>query len=412
MTMRRLLLAATLLLLGSTSVRAESVFGFSYFGREVLSGDARIEGRGGMGIAYTDSMNASVLHASQLADLERVTIGLTSRYTRANAEDQLGSVKRLALSTPVIRMGLPLPAQGGLGIGFSAARSTQWTVGRQRPEFPVEENIGMWETLEREGTQFAIPIQVGYRFFDHFGVGAGMHFRGGTIRFRYDVGYYNLLSQSYTEYLQREIREDTYSGWQPELSFALNDIGPLSLAGYWMPQYDADVDVGQATLRDPSDDTTDRTDTMPQRFGAGFRLRLPARMSLGADFTLEEWSAYEGRSFTYDEAGNFDPEGTALPMEDEQTLRVGLERESVRRGLRYTLPLRLGFYMRDWHYQVNGSDLSEWGVTLGSGLALRAGLARIDFAIGYSKTGNRDENGIEESLWTVVLSVAGGERWY
>jgi hypothetical protein len=305
MTMRRLLLSCVLVLLSAGSTRAESVFGFSYFGREVITGDARIEGRGGMGLAYTDSMNASVLHAVQLADLERVTIGLSSRFNRANAEDGFGSVKRLGMSTPVIRMGLPLPRQGGLGFGFSAARATQWTLIRPRGEFPVVDNVGTWETLEREGTQFAIPIQIGYRFFGHVNVGAGMHFRGGTVRVRYDLGEYNVLSQRYTRYLQREIREDTYSGWQPELSFALTEAGPLSLAGYWMPQYDASVDVTQSTLRDPADEPLERTDSMPQRFGAGLRLQLPARLSIGADFTLEEWSTYEGRGFTYDDDGNY-----------------------------------------------------------------------------------------------------------
>ena len=169
-----------------------------------------------------------------------------------------------------------------------------------------------------------------------------------------------------------------------------------------MPQYDASVDVAQATLRDPSDEAVERTDSMPQRLGAGLRLQLPARLSIGADFTFEEWSAYEGRSFTYDDDGNFDPAGTARPMTDEHTIRFGVERESVRRGLRYTLPVRLGFYMRDWHYQVGGNDLSEWGVTVGSGLALRGGLARIDFSAGYSQTGSLADNGVEESILSLI----------
>jgi hypothetical protein len=394
-------------MLAATPVRADSVFGFSYFGREILTGDARIEGRGGMGLAYTDSMNASVLQATQLADLERVTIGLGSRFNRVNVEDQFGTVTRLGLSVPVIRMGLPLPGQGGLGFGFVANRATQWTVNRSwRGDEDFRENI------EREGTLFSVPIQIGYRFFDRLGLGAGMHFRGGSVRIRYDVGEYDRLRQVITRFLQREIRDDTYSGWSPEISMALTDLGPLSLAGFWMPEYEADVDVAQATLRDPVDQPDRRTDTMPQRLGVGMRLGLPARFSLGADFTFEEWSAYEGRSFTYDADGNFDPDGVALPMKDERTIRLGVERESVRRGLRYTLPLRLGFYMRDWHYQVQGNDLTEWGVTLGSGLALRGGLARIDFSAGYSQTGSLDDNGVNESIWTIVFSVAGGERWY
>jgi len=404
---RYLLLAAAMLLLGVGPAFADSVFGFSYFGREVLTGDARIEGRAGMGLAYTDSMNASVLHASQLADLERVTIGLSSRFSAVNAEDDFGSVNRLGMSTPVIRMGLPLPGRGGLGFGFVAVRATQWTLNR-----PFEGQIELREIIEREGTQFDVPVQIGYRILEHVRVGAGMHFRRGTVRIRYDVGEWNPLFQGITRFLQQEIRDDTYSGWTPEVSLSLNDVGPLSIAGFWMPEYESDVKVGQSTLRDPVDQPSTRKDTLPQRIGLGARLQLPASLSFGADFTFEEWSAYEGRTFTYDQDGKFDPAGEVLAMKDESTLRLGLERESRRVGVRYTTPLRLGYYMKDWHYQLDGSDVREWGVTLGSGLALRAGLSRIDFSVGYSQVGNRGDNGVAESVWTVVVSVAGAERWY
>lgn len=413
MRAREALLFLLLPLLASSPAVADSVFGFSYFGRDVLTGDARIEGRGGVGLAYTDSMNASVLQASQLADLTRVTIGLSSRFSSARAEDDFGQIKRLGMSTPVIRMGLPLPGKGGLGFGFSATRATQWTLNQEwinqldpADETPYRENV------EREGTQFDIPVQVGYRFFEHLSLGAGLHFKGGAVRIRYDVGEWDRLRNRFSDYRQREIREDTYSGWTPEVSAALHAIGPLSVAGYWMPSYDADVDVLQATLRDPSDSPSKRTDKMPQRWGVGSRLQLPASLSLGADFTFEQWSAYEGRTFTYNADGNFDPDGTALDMKDERTLRLGLERNSRRVGLRYTFPVRVGYYLRDWHYQLQGEDVREWGVSLGSGLALLGGLSRIDYSLGYSQVGDRGDNGVTESLWTIVVSIAGGERWY
>lgn len=410
-TTRILLLTAALIGL-SGAARAESIFGLSYFGRETLTSDARVEARAGMGLAYTDSMNASVLHAAQLADLQRVTIGLTSQFQTVRAEDDFGQVTRRGISVPVIRAGFPLPGHGGLGFGFVATRATQWTLIRPWDQATDLTQPYPRETIEREGTLFDVPVQVAFRFFDRLAVGTGVHFRGGAVRMRYDIDEYDPSRRRATRSIQSEIRDDTYWGWTPELSVSVSQIGPLSVAGYWLPEYEADVDVLQATRRDPQDQPTSRTDTMPQRFGAGLRLQLPARLSLGADFTLEDWSAYEGRSFTYDAEGRFDPQGEALPMKDERAFRVGLERESVRVGLRYTVPLRLGYYQRDWNYQVAGEDLREWGITLGSGLALRGGLSRIDFAAGYSQTGSRSDNGVTESMWTLTFSVAGAESWY
>lgn len=382
--------------------RADSIFGLSFFGAPIPVGDARIIGRGGMGLAYRDSINSAVLQATQLPDLARVTVGVTNLYERRGSKDEFGSLKRWGLVTPSIRAGFPVFGRAGIGLGFTARRSTQWTLER-----PYAEDSDTVEIIEREGTQFDVPLLLGVRLHPKLVVGTGLHLERGTVRMRYVL---DLALAGETDPI--ETREDVYDGMTPELSVALYDVGPLSVAGHWIAGFDADVKVSQRGVALSNREDSARTDTMPARWGVGTRLELGSQWSLGADYAVEKWSEYEGRSFTYDENGVFDPDGTVQSLQDETEWRVGLERESVRVGLRYTTPLRVGAYSRRWHYQLRGNDVTEWGVTVGTGITLRAGWARTDFAIGYSRIGDTGENDATESVLRFSLSVTGGERWY
>ena len=402
-TNRRLLLVLGLVagLAGARDARAaESLFGLSFFGESTTLHDARIAGRAGMGLAYRDSVNSSVMQATQLADLARVTIGLTNTFGRRDSEDASGSITRMGLNTPTLRIGFPLLGRGGIGVGFQARRATQWTVER-----PFQQDADVIETIDRSGTLFDVPIQVGWRFGERVAVGAGLHLLRGNVRMDYTLDVENATNPEDT-------REDIYSGTATELSAAVYDLGPLSVAGHWIAGFDADVDVRQRGVA--LDDRTDatRTDEMPARFGVGVRLDLPSVWSVGVDYANERWSEYSGRGLTFDDDGNYDPQGTPAELQDEIEWRVGIEREARPRGFGATTPLRLGAYWRRWHYQLQGDDLTEWGLTLGTGVVLRGGTARADFAVGWSRIGDLDGNGAQEDVFRAMLSISGGERWY
>lgn len=399
-TTQLLLLLA--LLVAVDAGAADSLFGFSYFGESTQSFDARIEGRGGMGLAYRDSVNANVMQATQLADLTLVSIGLTNAFGRRTSEDPDGTLTRIGLDTPAVRIGFPLFGHGGLGVGFTARRATQWKIVR---DSAVDASVV--ETIDRSGTLFDVPVQIGWRFGDHVVAGAGLHLLRGNVRMDYVL---DLEDGQATD--PEDTREDIYSGTAPELSLAVHDLGPVSVAGYWIGGFDADVDVRQRGVALEDRTAESRTDEMPARFGAGARLDLPGDWSTGVDFRTEAWGDYSGRSFTYDENGAFDPDGTATDLQDEVEWRFGLERESRRRGFGATTPLRMGAYWKRWHYQLQGEDVTEWGLTLGSGVSLRGGSARADVSIGYSRIGNLDDNGASEDVFRAVLSISGGERWY
>lgn len=394
-------LGVVLLLAGDA--RADSIFGMSFFGPDLSTYDGRTEGRAGVGYAYRDSMNASVMTPTQLADLRRVTIGLSTSFERRRSEDAFGRLTRNGIDTPTVRIGLPLLGRAGVGTGFAARRATQWTVER-----PFSSDPSVEERIEREGTRFVVPLQIGVRVHEKLTLGAGLGLERGTVRMRYQL---DLPAANDKD--PAEVREDVYRGVSPQLAVALHDLGPLSVAAHWVGSTDATVDIRQRGVALSNREDGQREDTLPGRIGVGIRLDLPGAWSAGMDFERESWSDYEGRAFVYDDQGNFDPAGaTTYELRDEEEWRVAVEREAQPFGLRQTTPLRLGAYHRTWHYELGGRELKEYGVAVGTGLSLSAGWARTDFALGWSSIGDVDDNGARESMWRLTLSIAGGERWY
>lgn len=385
-----------LLLAGSLSwtglARADSIFNQSYFGGESSMTDARAEGRGGANLGYTDSLNANIGIPTQLLDLQRVTFSLTSNWGRTDSKDEYGSVKRYDIVNPTLRVGMPLGSHMGFGMGFVARRSAQWTI--VRPAAASSDSLPSQETLEREGTLFDFPFELGMRVHRHLRVGVGLLLVRGTLRQRYSAVVPGAGADP------ADVREDVFSGDAAKFALGLYDVGPATLSGFYVPQYGANVDIRVRGVSKDSRRDDHRVDTLPARMGVGTRIDLPGRLSWGADYYREYWSKYEGRQIY---------EGR---MQDEWSIHTGLELEERGRGRGRKAPWRVGYWYRSWNYSLQGEQVTEWAASLGTSLRLLGPYTRADLALQYGKVGSMDRNGASESFFRLVVSITGGEKWF
>ncbi len=372
--------------------RADSIFNQSYFGGDSSMTDARAEGRGGANLGYTDSLNANIGIPTQLLDLKRVTFTLTSNWGRTNSKDEYGSVKRYDIVNPTLRVGMPLGSRMGFGMGFVARRSAQWTI--VRPAAASADTLPSPETLEREGTLFDFPFELGVRVHRHLRVGVGLLLVRGTLRQRYSAVVPGAGADP------ADVREDVFSGDAAKFALGLYDIGPATVTGFYVPQYGAKVDIRVRGVSKDSRRDDHRVDTLPARMGVGTRIDLPGRLSWGADYLREYWSKYEGRQIY---------EGH---MQDEWSIHTGLEFEERGVGRRRKAPWRVGYWYRSWNYALQGEQVTEWAASLGTSLRLLGPYTRADVALQYGKVGSMDRNGASESFFRLVVSITGGEKWY
>jgi hypothetical protein len=393
---------ASLLLLLAISfatgpARADSVFGFAYLGGDVRTYDARIEGKGGAGIAQRDSLSAASKLATQLLDLDLVTVSVVANFQSSESEDAFGVVRRNFLQVPSFRVGMPLGRRGALGIGFQALRATQWS---SKSELPLPGGETATELRDREGTQFAVPLELAIRPHEKLRLSGGLIYEGGTVRMRYEI-------QAPTAVVDPvETREETQQGYAVSLGGAVHDVGPLSVGGYFVPEHDTEVTVNSRGVAADARREFTRDDRRPARWGVGAEVQLPALWRVAVDYEGEDWSQYRGRSFE-------DENGLPTSLRDERRWSFGLERrQQGRRRSGWDRPWRFGGYLREWNYALGGHPVEEWGLSLGTSIEFRVRASRADIAVGYGRIGDLDRNGVTEGIFRLQFSVTGGEKWY
>ena len=83
------------------------------------------------------------------------------------------------------------------------------------------------------------------------------------------------------------------------------------------------------------------------------------------------------------------------------------------------LPFRIGVLWHQWGYPVGDINVpgavkpvEEYRVSVGTGFMFRNGMGSMDISLGYGLVGSVEENGNEDEVWRLGLSISGLERWW
>ena len=155
--------------------------------------------------------------------------------------------------------------------------------------------------------------------------------------------------------------------------------------------------------------------TMPWKYGFGLTWRAGENWLVGAEHNQELWSTYRNVN------------GKNDSLTDAWNVRFGLEYkpmapETKRGFLAYFAKMhyRLGGHYGLTQFQVNGTQLSNYGITLGLGFPLRrtrAGSGQyvqsmINFAVEWGQRGTTDSSLLLEDYWNFKLGFTLNDRWF
>lgn len=406
----RAAVAAALLLLAGAAA-AQSPFALLHMGEDIRSWDARIDGRGGWGVAESDTVLPSFANLAGLTGLRKVAVVLSGygdlRTAEADGEERRSSNVR----TPTVRAAVPF-ARGRLVIsaGFQALRATQYDT---REELAIDlldpdtgevmESVDGFRYRLREGTQFEVPLGVSYRVTDRLSVGASLNLVNGVIRERLTESFIGTSEEdALTLALNSEVVEDAFD----------------AVSSTWGVQ-GRPVDGVRVGFRytTPQNWSVTRTNDMTGIAGEAVRayeVHVPALWAVGADVALgERWrvgAEYEAQAFT-ELTGRTDWMQNSA---DAWRLGFGVERRESdrRRGGWSNLPLRLGAAMQILPYTLNGEEIRRTTLSVGTGVPLQGRNGHLDVALTRIWTGDADKHGFRDAGWRLTVSLAGLERWW
>ncbi len=400
--------AAVLLVLGGSpgTAAAQTPFALQNIGQRINPDDARMIGRGGWGMAVTDSLHPGFKNIASLSSLRHVAIKFTGFGEIVDSQDALGSRETTRAFSPNIRMAAPIIKERlAFTAGFVVDRSTQYTTSTDTSRIVWEDTTVGNDLYVREGNKFKVPLGLAYRVFPGLSLSAAVNLESGSLR----EAVSNFFPEPSTGIQSQPIyltnakeTKDEYNGTSQTFGLLLRPLRGLGLGASWTPAHKINVDrrVEQFGVAQRANGSFDME--MPAEYMAGLQWQLLGRWRIGGDYQFQEFSKFAGVDTWADQ------------MEDEYTWSVGIERSQARerRGGLNNLPLRLGASVRHWAYRVGGAPVEEKTVSLGTGFPFRANMGQLDVGLSYSVIGDLATNGTESKLWRLTVSVTGLERWY
>jgi len=389
--------AAALLLIAVTSA-AQTPFALQAFGQNVETGTARDSGRGGWGLADSDTLTPGTLNPAALADLRFLGVVFSGfgTTTRSSSEDLERTTRRTFL--PNVRVALPLRA-GRLAVhaGFSVRRSLQYQTQTAIVIDHFGETIRGYERYRRDGTLYDIPLGLSWRPTGGLALGATVNVVGGTI----DDTIAQVFTDPLGNYYLANTRDqrDKLRGTSLTAAVLLDGLGFLQLGASVTPAYDLDMDrtvgIGGVAVRDHEHFACG----MPAEYKAGLLVDLGSHWRFGADGQLLRFSEFSGR-----------PDWTPV-LRDEWTLAAGFERAWFRSGpgRGSSLPLRFGVSWHRWGHTILGAPVDERTISVGTGVPFRNRLGMIDFSLSHAWIGDEADNGYQSRAWRLGVSISGLE---
>jgi hypothetical protein len=396
---------AALLLAGP--VLAQSPFAITNMGQRLDPDDSRMVGRGGWGMALSDSLHPGFKNVAGLSAVRHVVVKYTGYGDHVRATDDQDQRHTNRTISPDLRLALPI-IKGKLvfSTGFEVYRSTHYQTFTPLSWYAWGDTITGNEQFIREGSMWQVPMGLSLEVIPGLSLGATVGLVNGSIsetvlmQFITPNNGAQFPSPLYSTNLQ--VKEDNYKGTAVTWSVLMKPTERFSLGGSWRQAHELDVDRKVSMFNVAQRSYTTWTYSLPDEYRAGFDLRLTGRWHLGGDYQLMKFWGGNGKPEWQDD------------LTHEHTYSVGLERTQryQRNGGKGNLPLRLGYQQRQWGYEVGGNPVKEEMFSVGTGFPFRQKMGQVDMALSYGHIGSLADNGQESKIWRFTLSITGLESWW
>ena len=173
--------------------------------------------------------------------------------------------------------------------------------------------------------------------------------------------------------------------------------------------YNSTIQVGSSTT-----EKMDATLELPNTFGVGFTYNYDKRLTLGMDYSLQQWSKTEFGIATNDINVRQDFEETYAYC-DRTKISVGAEYIPNLIGRSYFahIKYRLGAYYTTPYYKIDGKKASrEYGVTAGFGLPVPRSRSILSISGQFVRVKGLETNMVNENIFRVSIGLTFNERWF
>ena len=288
-------------------------------------------------------------------------------------------------------------------------------VGYSVSDSKVDNGVSQTRSFTGDGGLHQLYGGIGVKVLKNLSLGVNASYFWGDIT-RTRTIIYPATSESYSYIQQMGVSISDYKldfGTQYTLDF--NKKHSMTIGAVFSPKHKLNNDYTVTTqVSTTNSNNLDATLELPNTFGVGFTYNYDKRLTVGADYSLQQWSKTKFGVNTSDDAVREDFNETYTYC-NRHKVSVGAEYIPNLMGRSYLshIKYRLGAYYTSPYYKIGGKEATrEYGVTAGFGLPVPRSRSILSISGQFVRVSGQESTFVNENIFRVSIGLTFNERWF
>ena len=370
---------------------------------------------GGIAFGLRDGAQINPLNPASYTAIDSLTFIFEGGVSLQNMNISGGGVKLNAKNSSFdyLAMQFRLHPRVAMSIGLLPFSNVGYSVSESNEA--TETSPYSTKSLTGEGGLHQLYVGAGVKVLKNLSVGVNASYFWGDIT-RTRTIIYPATSESYSYIQQMGVSISDYKldfGTQYTLDF--NKKHSMTIGAVFSPKHKLNNDYTVTTqVSTTNSNNLDATLELPNTFGVGFTYNYDKRLTVGADYSLQQWSKTKFGVNTSDDAVREDFNETYTYC-NRHKVSVGAEYIPNLMGRSYLshIKYRLGAYYTTPYYKIGGKDAArEYGVTAGFGLPVPRSRSILSISGQFVRVSGQESTFVNENIFRVSIGLTFNERWF
>lgn len=300
-------------------------------------------------------------------------------------------------------------------IGMSVGLLPFSSVGYNISDTKTESDLTTTRSFTGDGGLHQLYVGLGVKVLKNLSLGVNASYFWGDLTRSLTVLYpNNSAAASYIEQTEASV-SDYKLDFGLQYTQNLGKKHSVTLGAVYSPKHKLNNDYTLTTQASGSTtENLDATLSLPNMFGVGLTYNFDKRLTVGADYSLQQWSKADfGMKNAPAKAGEAFNE--TYTYTDRHKVSVGAEYIPNLLGRSYLarVKYRLGAYYTTPYYKIDGKKAAtEYGITAGFGLPVPRSRSILSISGQFVHVSGKEAVFVDENIFRVSIGLTFNERWF
>ena len=368
---------------------------------------------GGIAFGLRDGAQINPLNPASYTAIDSLTFLFEGGVSLQNMNISGGGVKLNAKNSSFdyLAMQFRLHPRIAMSVGLLPFSNVGYSVSDSK----VDNGVSQTRSFTGDGGLHQLYGGIGVKVLKNLSLGVNASYFWGDIT-RTRTVIYPATSESYSYIQQMGVSISDYKlDFGAQYTLDLSKKHSMTIGAVFSPKHKLNNDYTITTqVSTTNSNNLDATFEVPNTFGVGFTYNYDKRLTVGLDYSLQQWSKTKFDVNTPDEAVREDFKETYTYC-DRHKISVGAEYIPNLIGRSYLshIKYRLGAYYTTPYYKVGGKEATrEYGVTAGFGLPVPRSRSILSISGQFVRISGQEAAFVNENIFRVSIGLTFNERWF